>query len=269
MARILIAALICIFVACTSAFAGGAGNCVQPLKTTTKHIGVGAAGEYNYVHERMNDLENKRGPRSMKVEKVNQIYGKGIIGLGDNVNFYGKAGVANYDLKFVDNPQDADMEIDLKNGIYTGGGLNAHFPITKIQSVALGVGFDLQSNFSYNEVDGITRSGQAATLVDGSYYSVDGTNSLYLTCRYDINSLKTSIVPYVGGYSSWMVIGTAEGLSYQTTSTGFVEKEDFQAAFDFQSFGVLIGVDVDVLEYFNLNVEGRFIGETAIATGAT
>ena len=115
---------------CSHAFAGGAGNCVQPVKKTTDHIGVGAAFEYNYVDSRMNKLENKRGPRSMKVKKVNQVYGKGIIGLGDYVNLYGKIGATDYDLKFVDQPQNATMEIDLKDGIYTGAGINALFPIT-------------------------------------------------------------------------------------------------------------------------------------------
>ncbi|MBI5144337.1 MAG: hypothetical protein HZA30_04645, partial [Candidatus Omnitrophica bacterium] len=99
---------------------------------------------------------------------------------------------------------------------------------------------------------------------------VDGQNSVYLTCKYDIDAIKTSIVPYIGGYHSWIVVGTAETLSYSSTITGIpYDEEDYQAAFDVTSFGVLVGVDVDVAEFVNLNVEGRFIGETAITTGAT
>lgn len=256
-------------VVCNYAFAGGAGNCVQPVKKTTDYIGVGAAFEYNYVDNRMNELENKRGPRSMNVKKLNQIYGKGIIGLGDYVNLYGKIGSADYDLEFVDEPQDAKMEIDLKDGVYTGGGINALFPITELGNLSFGVGFDIQANFFLNDVESITRSGQSGVNPSGRFYAVDGQNSIYLTCKYDIDTIKSSIVPYIGGYHSWMVVGTQKGLYYTTASTGYIDKEHYQAAYDFTSFGLLVGVDVDIAKYVNLNVEGRFVGETAITTGAT
>lgn len=255
---------------CAPAFAGGSGNCVEPLKTTTEHLGVGGAFEYNYVHERMNDLDNKWGPKSMKVEHVNQVYGKVTMGLFDNYNIYAKIGGCDYDLKFVDRAQDADMTIDLKNGLYTGAGINALFPLEASTGMKnLSIGYDIQGNFFLNDVDGITRSGQAATAIDGSFYGIDGEESIYLTYKFDVDSMKTSIVPYFGGYHSWMVVGTATPLTYETGLTGYVDKEHFQGAFDLLSFGLLLGVDIDIAKYVNLNVEGRFIGETAITTGAT
>lgn len=262
--------LILCLILCSNAFAGGAGNCIRPVKKTSPHYGgIAGAFDYNYVNERMNELENKRGPKDMKVDKISQIYGKVIIGLGDYTNLYGKAGSANYDLEFIDRAQDAKMEIDLEDGIYTGAGINAHFPMAKMKSCEFGVGFDIQANFSWNDVKGITRSSQSGTNPDGSFYAVDGQNSIYLTCKYDIEMIKSSILPYVGAYHSWMVVGTAEGLTYTTTAAGYVDKEHYQASFDFTSFGILVGVDVDVAKYINLNVEGRFVGETAITTGAT
>ena len=269
MQKISLAILLVLCLTCVNAFAGGAGNCVQPLRKTTEDIGVGGAFEYNYVDDRMNELENKWGPRSMKVKHLNQVYGKVVIGLFDNFNIYGKIGGSNYDLEFVDTPQDATMAIDLDNGLYTGAGINALFKITEFEKLSFGIGADVQGNFFYNDVQGITRSGQTATGVSGSFYGIDGQNSIYLTCRYDIESLKTSIVPYVGGYHSWIVVGTAKKLTYETARTGYVDKEHFQAAYDPLSFGLLLGVDVDVAKYVNLNVEGRLIGETAITTGAT
>lgn len=262
--------LVLLLALCTTVYAGGSsGNCVEPLRKTTEFLGVGAAGEYNYMHDRMNNLNNKYGPKGMKVTEVNQIYGKGIIGLFDNFNIYGKAGGTNYNLRFIDRPQDAEMLIDLKDGIYAGIGFNGHFPLADIQNnLSLGLGFDIQGNFSYNDVEAITRSGDIATNVDGTFYGVDGKNSLYLTCKYTIDNLKTSIIPYVGGYHSWMVVGTAEHLTYDTRTTGPLT-EDFQAAFDLLGFGVLVGVDVDIGKYVVLSAEGRFIGETAITTGAS
>ncbi|MCK4463179.1 MAG: hypothetical protein KAU58_02590 [Candidatus Omnitrophica bacterium] len=252
---------------CTSAFAGGSGNCVQPLKTTTDDLGVGGAFEYNYVHKRMNDLNNKKGPKSMKIEHLNQVYGKVIFGAYDDFNIYGKIGGCNYDLEFVDRAQDAKMEIDLKSGIYTGAGINGLFPLMDTDN--LSIGFDVQGNFFYNDVKGITRSGQSGTAIDGAFYGIDGQESVYLTYKFDIDEIETLIVPYMGVYHSWIIVGTAEALTYETPKTGYVDKEHFQAAFDVASFGLLLGVDVDIAKYVNLNVEGRFIGETAITTGAT
>lgn len=254
---------------CSDAFAGGAGNCVEPIRTTTKHLGVGGAFEYNYVDERMNKLDNKDGAKDMKIEHVNQVYGKGIIGIGDYVNVYGKIGGSNYDLEFVDGAQGVAMVIDLKDGIYTGAGINMLFPITEIKEISIGIGADIQGNFFLNDVNGITRDGRTATSASGSFYGVDGQNSVYLTFNYTIDRIKTSIIPYVGGYQSWAFVGTAKKLTYETPRAGYVDKEHFQAAYDFLSFGPLLGIDVDIAEYVNLNVEGRFVGETAITTGAT
>lgn len=256
-------------IAAPTAFAGGAGNCIEPIRKTTKYLGVGAGVGYNFVSDRMNKMENKRGARDMELKNISQIYGKGIVGLGDYVNLYGKAGGTNYDLKFVAQSQNATMEIGLQDGLYTGVGLNALFPITKIDPVSIGIGFDIQGNFSYNKVSSIKRSGQTARSIGGAFYSVDGQNSLYLTCKYDVEKIYTSFIPYIGGYQSWAVAGTAEPLSYDTTSTGYVYHKHFQGAYDVLSFGLLVGVDVDVAKYIALNVEGRFIGETAITTGAT
>lgn len=265
----IVIAVVFLLAATTDAFAGGAGNCATPVKTTTKYIGVGGAFEFNYVDKRMNKLNNKYGPRDMKIEHVSQVYGKGIVGLGDYVNLYGKVGGSNYDLSFVDRPENAAMEIDLENGIYTGMGVNALFPIGEVEKVSFGIGADIQGNFFLNDVSGITRAGRAATGVSGSFYGIDGQNSLYLVCGYKIDEIKTSIVPYVGAYQSWALVGTAKSLTYETNTAGYVLEEDYQAAYDFLSFGPVVGVDIDIAEFINLNVEGRFVGETAITTGAT
>lgn len=257
------------FLGCTYAFAGGAGNCTQPLRKTTKYLGAGAAFEYNYVGERMNDLDNKSGPKSMTVEHISQVYGKVSVGLFDYFNIYGKIGGSNYDLKFVDRPMDATMEIKLHDGLYTGGGINALLPITEMKNLTLGIGADIQGNFYYNSVKEIIRGGQNATGIGGSFYGIDGQNSLYLTCKYDIEKLQASIIPYVGGYHSWIVVGTLTPLTYETRASGYVDKKHFNPAFDVLSFGLLVGVDLDIAKFINLNVEGRFIGETALTTGAT
>lgn len=268
MRKIVILTSLFLFLTSTSAFAGGAGDCVKPIRTTTKYLGVGAAFEYNYMEERMNKLDNNYGMRKAEVKNLNQLYGKGSIGLGDYVNLYAKAGGANYNLKFIQQDTDWIFSLKLEDGIYAGMGLNALFPIWDIEPVSIGIGFDIQGNGSMNKVKGIHVNDVEATSVGGMLYEADGQNSIYLTCQYDVESIKTSIIPYIGGYHSWMLVGTAEKLTYYTETTKY-SKKHFQGAYDVLSFGVLVGVDVDVAQYINLNVEGRFIGETALTTGAT
>lgn len=272
MSKKLIVILLCIAVVgmTTPAFAGGAGNCVKPLRTTTKYLGVGAAFEYNYVYSRMNYLNNKHGPRSMEIKELSQVYGKGEIGIWDYFNIYGKIGGANYKLKFVDQAMDAVMDIKLKDGLYTGAGINALIPVWDCEPFSFGIGADIQGNFSLNEVKSLTRSGESTMGgASGEFYALDGQNSLYLTCTYNIESLQTAIVPYLGGYHSWMLVGTTKSLVYQTPKAGFVQEKHYQAAFDLLSFGVVFGVDVDIAKYLNLNIEGRLVGETALTAGAT
>ena len=254
------------FAVSTAAYAGGVGNCIKPVKETTEFLGIGTAFEYNYVDSRMRDLENRRGPKQMELTGVHQVYGKIIMGLSDHYNMYATIGGTEYNLTFVDQAQNVTMVVDLENGIYTGAGINAYFPFY-IDNLYWGA--DMQANFFFNDVKGLTRRSETATAVDGSFYGLDGQNSLYVAYEIEIESIHTLIIPYVGGYHSWALVGTAESMTYSTNAAGFVDNEDFQAAYDFASFGVLIGVDVDIAKYFSLNVEGRFIGETAITTGAT
>lgn len=269
MGRMIFLALLILCLTSTAVYAGGAGDCITPIRTTSKHFGVGAAFEYNYVHSRMNNLENSRGPRGMELKNTNQVYGKGIIGLGNYVNLYGKIGGANYDLNFVDKAQDATMSIKLRDGVYTGAGINALFPLTEVQPVKIGLGFDIQSNLSLNSVKEITRSDQNGTNPAGKFYRVDGQNSLYMTCRYDMEKYNSFVVGYIGGYQSWAVVGTYKGLTYTTLDAGYIDKEHYQGAYDFTSFGVMVGADIDIAKYVSINIEGRFVGETALTTGAT
>lgn len=254
-----------------NAFAAGSGNCLQSLRATTEHLGVGVGFEYEYTDQRMNKLDNTGSAAAeMEIRSFNLLYGKLIIGFSDYFNLYFKIGSGNYDLKF-DKRQHRDlkMEIELDNGVYTGTGINTLFPIMEIKDVTLSLGGDIQSNFFHNHIKRITLGNEVASSADGSFYGVNGQNSIYLACKYDIEPIKTSLIPYVGGYHSWILVGSAESLSYDTAHTGHVAEKDYQANYDFASFGLLLGMDADIMEYANLNVEGRFIGETGITVGAT
>ena len=258
---------------CATAFAGGVGNAVTPIKTTTEHIGVGVGYEYDFIFDRMNLLDNDKGARDMDITDFSRNYGKITVGLGDNFNLYGHIGECDYDLKFVDGPEDAVIQVDLDPGLYTGFGINGLMPVTEeieipYGNLSFGLGGDLQVNTFFNGVNSLNRSGFNANNPGGGFYGVEGQNSVYVTMKYDVELLQTSIIPYIGAYHSWMLVGTSKKLAYESETTGYVE-EHFQAAFDFASFGLLLGADFDVAKYLNVSIEGRFIGENAVTAGAT
>jgi len=269
--KLIILGLICLFLQGASAFAGGAGDCITPIKTTTEYVGLGAAFEYNGVSGRMMDLmNNKSGSKDMRVDHLNQYYGKVILGVFDNFNLYTKVGGCNYTLRFKEEVGEREVIMKMKNGIYGGGGINALFPLVTVGKLPISIGGDVQGSLYFNDVNSIDRGGVSATDVQGSFFGLDGQNSLYVSCKYDIENLKTSIIPYIGAYQSWIVIGGNKSVSYATADGGgAVVTGKYSPAFDVLSFGLLLGVDVDIAKYFSINVAGRFVGETAITTGAT
>ena len=260
------------FLISTSAFAGGAGNVLTPINTTTEYLGIGGGFEYNLMSERDNKLQNgKAGTRDMVVKNLEQAYGKVTLGIGDNINLYGKIGTANYDLEFIDDSQSDLLEIDLRPGTYTGVGVNFLLmaPVVESEWLSVGVGGDVQGNFFHNEIKNIKRGGvDTVGSIEGSFYGLDGQNSVYMACKLDIKPIETSIIPYMGGYHSWIAVGTLNSLTYRAGTSSVID-EDYVAAFDYKTFGFLMGMDLDIAKYANLNIEGRVGGETGVTAGAT
>jgi hypothetical protein len=254
----------------TNAFAGGSGNCILPIKTTTEHYPTGAAFGFNYVSSRLMDLyDYDENEKDHEVRELAQVYGEVPIGLSDTRNLFLKVGVCDYEIRFKDKDADEKVTVDLKKGIYAGVGMNSLFPLELecAGDLPLSWGYDMQINGFLNDVKGVSRSG-SITDESGTLYGIDGQESLYLACTHEWEEILTTFVPYIGVYHSWIVIGAIDEVSYNVNGVS-TSHDGVQGNFDVLSFGLLLGVDVEIAKYVNLNVEGRFIGETALTTGAT
>jgi len=272
--RVIALFLVAVFLLTASyAFAGGSGDCILPLKQTTKFLKTGGAYEYNYIEKRENKLQNDMSTmKDMEIRDQWQSYGKIMVGVLESTNLYAKVGVTNYKMKNLDrNNRDAVIETELDDGIYTGLGTNSYFKLADVKPVTFGLGFDLQGNFSHNSIKDILADGVRMVGVDGTMFAADGEESLYFTCKYTADMFKTSIIPYVGGYHSWLVVGSAEPASarFQPETGYWLQNKAIRPGYDVLSFGVLVGCDLDIASYININIEGRFVGETALTTGAT
>lgn len=265
--KVVCLSLIALFLASLSAFAGGSGNCILPLKTTTEYAGTGATFGFNYVGSRMMALfdynETEKDP---ELRELGQVYGQIPIGITENRNVFFKVGGCDYELRFDDKDAGETITIDVEEGIYAGVGMNNLAPLECAGDFPLSWGYDMQINGYINDVEGVSRSG-TITDPDGLLYGIDGQESLYLAYTYELEEMVT-FVPYIGVYHSWVVIGPIDEIAYSLNGVS-TEHDGIQGNFDVLSFGLLLGIDVEVAKYVNLNVEGRFIGETAITTGAT
>lgn len=273
MRKVVSLALAVLFLGYASVFAGGSGNCIEPLKNTTDRYAIGAAFGYNYVGARLLDLYNYgNDEKNIHIDAISQVYGQVPIGLNENMNLTVRVGSSTYDLKFRDKDSDEEVSVDVRSGVYAGVALGAQYPwgevsVGKMGMFDIGYGFNTQINAAYNDVKSITRDNSSLTNEDGTLYTFDGENSVFITCKYDIEKLKTSLVPYIGVYQSWITTGTIGSLTY--TRNKAEVSHDIVGAFDALAFGLLLGMDIDITKYATINIEGRFIGETAVTTGAT
>ena len=273
MRKVVSLALAVLFFGYASAFAGGSGNCIEPLKTATDRYALGAAFGYNYVGARLLDLYNYgNDEKNIHIDAISQVYGQVPIGINENMNLTVRVGSSTYDMDFRDKASDENVSVEVKNGVYAGVALGAQYPwgevsVGKMGMFDIGYGYNMQINGAYNDVKSITRENSSLTDEKGTLYTFDGENSVFITCKYDIETLKTSLIPYIGVYQSWIVTGTIGSLKY--TMNKAEVSHDIVGAFDALAFGLLLGMDIDITKYATINIEGRFIGETAVTTGAT
>lgn len=258
--------VVMLFSASMSAFAGGSGNCIEPLKLSTENKALGAAFGYDFMANRLLELDQPGSDvDSMSIKDLSHVYGKIILGRNENTNFYAKVGGAYYDLEFDD--EGVEVKVQQEGGILAGLGFNVLNPWKKVCGVDLNIGYDIQANFFINEPNDVSRGGTGAGSIDGIFYGINGKNSVYLSTKYSIEKLKTSLIPYLGAYHSWIAIGTLDDLSYTAANTSY--GHDIRVNYDALAFGPMVGMDVEITQNVLFNIEGRFVGENSLTTGAT
>ncbi len=252
----------------TSAYAGGSGNCIEPLKQTTDKWGLGIAFEHNYADSRLLELMSTDSEiGGMTVTNFNQVLGKVILGKSDECNVYAKIGGASFDLEFTDKSDDSSITLGTDTGLYGGVGINVLKPYKECKDFTLNWGYDLQINGFFNSIDELNRRALGTSGATGDLWGAEGKNSVYMTAKYDIDGLKTSLIPYLGVYHSWILMSTYDDLKY--TFAGVVYEDEIEPNFDLLAFGPFVGIDVEIAKHLLFNIEGRLVGETSITSGAT
>jgi opacity protein-like surface antigen len=214
---------------------------------------VGFDQEFGFKREMKHHKSSWEGYKAEDVE-IKDTYrsmGKISYGIIDNIDVYAKLGAANFDLKqedYYNDVHDGKSKLDGKYAFAYGFGLKGTH---NFQDGWL-VGLDAQFLSHKNNYKGKWTSPSGS-----DEESFSGKMTVY----------EWHVAPYVGKKIDNFTIyagGKYSDLRTKVTSPAADGTLKHKAKYN---FGVFAGLDIKMIEHVTLNVEGRFIDETAMSAG--
>lgn len=194
--------------------------------------------------------------KNPEIDKASQEMFKASYGLLDNLDVYVKLGAADYKIKadsYVGSSKYADEKINADTKFAYGFGLKGVYEFGNDWLV----GYDLQYLRSNH------RAKDTETVVGGSSDSTTYKKALiqewhiapYLAKRIN------NFTPYFGVRYSDMRLDMKN-----PSASGWTDNHKYEAD---KNVGIFAGTDYKIGNNWKLNLEGRFIDETAMSFGAT
>lgn len=237
-------------------FAAGITDAVKPLG----HLKFSATVEDNYIFKK--DIE-KKDSLKFEPEKINQVYAKLGLGLTPYFNLYTKLGMSNGgEIKRDNVSTSKEIKIETDYGFLWGVGVSG------IKEVSGGwkVGLDTQFNSWKEDVDKVKVDGTTATTVSGEIENYEFQITPLLTRKFDISACNWSLNPYLGVPINLYRTQTDRNIKFTYSSVQQIESWTLRGD---NYVGILVGSDLEINKNCALQVEGRFIDETAITVGGT
>jgi hypothetical protein len=190
-----------------------------------------------------------------KDAKVNEFYrsmGKISYGVIDNIDVYAKLGVANYDAEGK----------QYRDGAYRG-------KVDYDGKYAFAYGFGLKG--THNFQDGWLVGLDAQFLTHKNNYKANWEHVSGYKESYSgkVTTYEWHVAPYVGKTIDKFTIYA--GGKYSDVRSKIKASDDdgswWMKIKAKNNFGVFTGLDIKMIEHVTLNVEGRFIDETAMSAG--
>lgn len=178
-----------------------------------------------------------------------------IYGLLDNLDVYARIGASDYkvnDKHFTSGAESATDKFNTDTGLAYGIGMKGTYNINE----NLLLGCDLQYSRSKHEAR-------------DNYSAVSGTE---LSTKYKSFIVQEwHVAPYVGykagNFLPYLGVRYSDA-RLEITEPGNTDFGEFKTEAD-DNFGVFVGTDYKIGENLSLNVEGRFVDETAMSVGVT
>ncbi len=255
MKKILMIAILLGFVA-SPLFAAAITDATKPLGSLKPSLTV----EDNYIFKRT--IDKGASQNTFDTEKINQVYGKLALGLIEGLNIYTKLGASNTGTIKDYNDSGENRRIETDYGFLWGVGTS----YVKEISNGWSLGVDAQFDYWKSDANKIKYNDTAASSVSGSIINYEIQGTPFIAKKIDIPSFKWSLDPYLGVKFSYFKTETDKQLTY---STGAVNRTDSWSLRGKDYVGIVVGSDLQINKHIALQVEGRFIDETAITAGGT
>lgn len=242
-------------------YASGVTDSIKPLG----HMKWGVTVEDNFIFDK--DIELGSNDSKFDLENINQIYAKLSLGVTQYFNLYVKLGASEggeISRKYSDTGDTVDVDTDF--GFLWGVGTTAVTEIGGAYGERWKAGLDLQFNTWNSDADSVTRNGGSTTNVSGEIENYEVQITPFITREFAVEQMGWYVNPYLGVVINLFWTQTDGQIKYTQSGTTYDTSWSLKGD---DNIGILLGTDIEITQNFALNVEGRFIEETAITAGAT
>jgi len=226
---------------------------------------VATTVEWSYVFGRDLGYEKATRPAgndiyraaNFRISRGYNVAGRISYGIFDAIDIYVKLGAANYNFKgdvLAGDTKSVDENLIAGNSFLYGGGFKLAYELKKNWII----GCDAQYLTSGHELDF-----RAANLTTGVV-----TTAKYANCRLQEWQVAPFVAKKIAGFTPYLGVRYSDFRMVQKNPDSSKRWDHLVFRADY-NVGVFTGIDWGPGKNFKLNVEGRFVDETALSIGAT
>jgi len=225
---------------------------------------IAVTPEWSYIFGRNLDYKKATRPPgndqyravNFRIDRGYNVVGKVSYGIFNSMDIYVKLGVANYDFKgdvFVEDTRKIDEKLSARNAFLYGGGFKLAYELKDNWIIAC----DGQYLASSHELD------FRATNLFTEAVSI----AKYADCRLQEWQVAPYLAKKIADFTPYLGVRYSDFRMCQKNPDSLLRWDNLVFGAD-RNIGVFTGMDWDLGKSFKLNVEGRFIDETALSIGA-
>ena len=263
----LVAVVAVVFTFAVPAHAAEIGYPVEPLGHLEYAVSAGGSYTFNKEIEAGGTLTSPSTTISEFNMEYGQAYGKASVGLTEYCNFYTKLGMAKVEDAELTFTSGGSADIETDYGLLWGVGFAAACEVEEWYDVTAGV--VIEYNRWNADVDVVSVFGASkGNSISGTVENSELQTSVYLARRFEavLGSPSVEVTPYIAGIYDYFNTQTDDKIAYTTEGVSYELDYDLDGD---KRIGIAIGVNIEMLDSFLLNVEGRLLHESTIAGGLT
>ncbi|MFH1189139.1 MAG: hypothetical protein V1682_00420 [Candidatus Omnitrophota bacterium] len=246
-------------------YASSVGDNIEPLGNLKVAAGAGSNWVFS-KHMRSGGDYVATNVSATRLEiDYNQVWSKIAVGITDYLNVYTKIGTVTKATYRIRTTNGMDGNIKTEPSFMWGLGVAGAYKFGRNKDWMLG------ADAAFNEWRNRTTSSDTISGAQDKYMNVTGSFDTwefqltpYIAKRFDLMNEDLQLKPYMGPVWEMYRMRTNGSIKYTSQLTG-LRGETTVKTRERQPLGIVIGIDVTLYKHVTLNVEGRFINETALS----